>query len=165
MRESLWDVSRAVEHAGLIRVYPRERLDRPAAFGSRLHRGDELSLRELQERRTWWIARLMLTKRVARSTKVRLWSVVILLMVLMGSGAVFLLMAVLAVLGVIAWVRSGAARERETLLRALSEGACPGCAYVAARDIPGGPNACSECGSPWPLLPPEMPSETAHELR
>ncbi len=53
--------------------------------------------------------------------------------------------------------------------RALSEPACPRCGYdlsgldplgtFASHGVATGPDACPECGTPWPLVPPAMPEE------
>lgn len=54
-------------------------------------------------------------------------------------------------------------RTRRRLLRTLEAGTCPACGYELAHvppafpsdKLPGaGPVRCTECASPWPLVPP-----------
>lgn len=159
MPESLWDISRVVEVGAVLSMSPRERLDARARLGLAARAADSAAasaaLGEIAARRVFWSKQLVTQWRLVRTpgfiilviaTVLALWIVPVL-------GCVTLVLLLVVITFGFA-VSSKFAHDRDRLLAAIHEGVCPDCGYAVARDIPGGPDACSECGSPWPLVPP-----------
>lgn len=161
MPESLWDVSRVVEVGAVRSMSPRERLDARARTGLRARTAESAdaseALKEIEARGVFWSKQLATQRRLIRTPGfIILVSVVVLAILLVPGCGCVAISVPLVVLAFGAAIHSKFAHDRDRLLAAIHEGVCPDCGYAVARDIPGGPEACSECGSPWPLVPPEI---------
>lgn len=150
--ESLWDVSPIIERDDR-RATPSDRREGRTRLGNQT-RDPSLSrdaLRDVHARRAFWLRELSYKRRRPRRQ---------LAGVAIAATAIDLL-APLFVIGAVVLAATGRIirSDRTRLLRSLRHGTCPNCGYLLAHEIPGGPEACSECGSPWPLIPSPRPGE------
>lgn len=163
MRESLWDTSMQVDRGAARTVPLHVRRAERAALGSRVHAcaaddAGAATLRELEARRAWWSEALTRRARLpGRVRWARVWGAAIIIVLLFTGGMLMIFGLPLAAL--VLWLELHAARERSRLKEALIGSRCPDCRYQVAHTPAAGPDACSECGSPWPLVPPEIPRD------
>jgi hypothetical protein len=143
---------------------------------------------ECDSRVQYWIAELSLrldirtaSARIARAGRrahhwavyVVLWAAFAGVVLVQGGIATMVALSLVVALGVLVTIAARRSHRRYfwNYWRALEMGFCPGCGYDLSglshlesrgstlRDV--GPERCPECGAPWPLVPPPVPTKDA----
>lgn len=114
---------------------------------------------EAERRRVYWLDRLDAHQKRQAAGRVGYWIAGVLIAASIMVGQMAWLFVVLAAAYVI-WdpVKS---RRLDRVRAQLTGGQCPRCKYDLrgheSPESPLGPSRCSECGTPWPLIPPALP--------